>query len=192
MCVMEMVFIEEVKRRFSRKNLVTDIGARYVLVAFYLEFRVSTPNSQELFCLFGSSYSPSSRLCRSNCDCLSEIGVLYEWMLGCGGLLQGPGGLPLFPRPVPVPFLDMWHHMLSCDTPICCESGRLPFENSNLMEFAPRNRKFSQQPCEEVCSQSQWNCCLAGGERTMIGRKRLGQATFGKGWVYYCAACGRI
>lgn len=58
MCVMEMVFIEEVKRRFSRKNLVTDIGARYVLVAFYLEFRVSTPNSQELFCLFAHLIAP--------------------------------------------------------------------------------------------------------------------------------------
>lgn len=105
---------------------------------------------------------------------------------------RAPGACLYSPRPVPVPALDMWHHMLSCDTPICCESGRLPFENSNLMEFAPRNRKFSQQPCKEVCSQSQQNCCRAGGERTMSGRKRLGRAPFGKGWVYCCAACGRI
>lgn len=52
--------------------------------------------------------------------------------------------------------------------------------NSNLMEFVLLNRKFSQQPCEEVCRYSQQSCSHAWRKRKMTGRKPFGQVTFGK------------
>lgn len=161
------------------------------LWAFYWYlFKILTANSSvfSTFCVYLIAPPPccvisAVVLCRKRAFSTNERWSMEVFCRATGACLHSL-------RPVPVPGRDMWHHMLSCDTPICCESGRLPFENSNLMEFAPRNRKFSQQPCKEVCSQSQRNCCRAGRERTMSGRSQLSQGTFGKSLLGLLACDG--
>lgn len=100
---MVMVFIEEVKRRFSRKNHVTDIGAQYVfravLLAFYLEFRVSTPNfSRTFFAFLAHLIAPPPGcvvsaviVCQKKAFSTNECWAVEVFCRALGACLYSPG-----------------------------------------------------------------------------------------------------